>query len=319
MVCESCKNNIPETAKFCPRCGAKIEMSETAPAEGGQETAVAATAATPVVAASSESAASAAGAEATAAGGSAPVEPAAVSPELLKDEKIGVADKPKSGSPALLIIILLVLFVAAAAGGYYYYTKYMKKDQPQTQTPAGAPGQAQVPGVPAGQAQPGATTDPSTSQPQLPASAVPSTQPQQPSAQPDSPAGPSAQQPQMPPPKDQYQPQPQMRTRVAIRASALASDFRNGRPMGFSSNFRFGSSRVVHYVQYDKASVGQTSLSSQFYQNGAMLFKCGPSPLQYKSGKYFCRAAQNLNPGEYEVKFIVDGNEEQILKFRVDY
>lgn len=28
MVCETCKNNIPDTAKFCPKCGAKIEIAK---------------------------------------------------------------------------------------------------------------------------------------------------------------------------------------------------------------------------------------------------------------------------------------------------
>ena len=25
MICEKCKTNIPDTAKFCPKCGTKIE------------------------------------------------------------------------------------------------------------------------------------------------------------------------------------------------------------------------------------------------------------------------------------------------------
>lgn len=333
MVCESCKSNIPETAKFCPGCGAKIERRDPEQAADKQESAVKAA---PVAAASVAGAAvsssepdAAAGSGAPVASGPTPDEPVtAVAAGTVKDEKKGGADKPKSGSPALLIIILLVLFIAAAASGYFYYNKFIKKEPPKTENQAapGIPGQAQAPGIPTGQSQPGGSTESSAGQPQPPASQaggnppVPSTQPQLPYTQPGSPAGSSVQQPSMPPPsQDQYQPPPQMRTRVAIKASALAADFRNGRPEGFSSSFMVGASRVVHYVQYDKASVGQTTFSSQFYHNGAMIFKCGPSPLQYKSGKYFCRPAQNLDPGNYEVKFIVDGNEEQILKFSVSY
>jgi hypothetical protein len=28
MICEKCKANIPDTAKFCPKCGAKVEVVE---------------------------------------------------------------------------------------------------------------------------------------------------------------------------------------------------------------------------------------------------------------------------------------------------
>jgi hypothetical protein len=340
MVCDSCKNDIPDVAKFCPRCGAKIEQKEPAQSDTAQAPAAAAAAA-PVAAgsavgdaAASPGPAAMATPEPESASTSGP-ETAAAGP--VKDETAVAAVKPKA-SPMPLVIVLLALFLVAAGGGYYYYSTYMKKDQPQQQ--AQIPGQSQSPGTPGGQPpqgysagqpagqQPGAPADPSVSQPQpgSPQTGGPSmqAQPPQPYSQPGQPgsqAGPSMQPTQPitpPPPQDQYQP-PQPRTRVAIKASSLATDFRNGRPVGFSTSFRQGASRVVHYVQYTKASVGQTTFNSQFYQNGQLIMKCGPSALQYASGNYFCRPANHLGPGNYEVKFFVDGNEEQILKFRVDY
>jgi hypothetical protein len=274
MICEFCKTSIPETAKFCPKCGNKIEFKDPEPSDEKQD-------------------AAAPGAEPSASGGVAEV-----SPEPVKDEAAGGDGKPKSGGKAPLIIVLVVLLFAVAAGGYYYYAKYIRKAPQPTQAqpaPSPATGQAQVPGVPAGQPQPGGATGPSMSQP----------------AQPGSPAAPV--------PEDQYQPLPQARTRVAIKASALAANFKKGRPVGFASNFRYGASRVVHYVQYVRASVGRTTFSTQYYQDGRLLFKCGPSAMRYASGKYFCRPQQDLAPGNYEVKFFVDGAEEQTLKFNVSY
>jgi hypothetical protein len=104
-----------------------------------------------------------------------------------------------------------------------------------------------------------------------------------------------------------------------VKSSALAADFRKGQAVGLGTSFRFGASRVVHYVRYAKANIGVTTFSSEYYQNGKLLFKCGPSQMQFSAGKYFCRPQQDLNPGSYEVRFYVDGAEEQILRFNVSY
>jgi hypothetical protein len=266
MICESCKKNIPETAKFCPSCGGKIEKQE--PEQAADAQAAPAAASSPIAA-----------------------------PEPVQDKTAAAADKPKSNNTLLWIIVLIVLIGAAAAGGYVFYTTFLKKDTPKfdSQSVPGMHDQGQVPG---GQMQPGSPADSSM-------------QPQQAPMPPQSPMQPQAQ--------VQQQMTPQLLTKVEIKASALVSDIRNGKPAGFSSSFLIGASRVAHYVQYQKAKSGQTTFGSQFYKDGAMIFKCGPKPLQYPSGNYFCRAGQNLDEGNYEVRFIVDGVESQILRFKVTY
>jgi|WetSurMetagenome_2_1015567.scaffolds.fasta_scaffold00030_16 hypothetical protein len=269
MICESCKSNIPDAAKFCHKCGNKIEKEAPARAEDKQEF------------------------QTRDAAGSAPVVDAAAASSVtaasgpVGDSVTGSADKPESGNRARWIIVSILLFVAAVAGGYLFYKSFLIKEPPKAEAP-------KIPGLPdQSRVSPAAQSPPSTGRP--------------------------AQQTAPPAYQDQYQSRPQMRTKVVIMDSALAADIRNGRPTGVAANFRYGASRVAHYVEYGRAGAGLTTFSSQYYQNGALLFKCGPRPLQYASGKYFCRPAQHLDPGNYEVRFFVDGNEEQILEFRVDY
>jgi hypothetical protein len=230
-------------------------------------------------------------------GGPAPV----AAPEPEKESPVTAADKPKSNNALLWIIVIIVLLGAGAAGGYVFYTTFfLNKETPKSdsQSVPGVPDQGQVlpsPGGQGGQMQPGGPSEPSM-------------QPQ-----------PSPMPPMQPPAQVQQQTASQLLTKVEIKASALVSDIKNGKPAGFSSSFLIGSSRVAHYVQYQKAQPGQTIFASVFYKDGVAIFKCGPKPLQYPTGNYFCRAAQNLDEGNYEVRFIVDGVESQILRFKVAY
>jgi hypothetical protein len=115
----------------------------------------------------------------------------------------------------------------------------------------------------------------------------------------------------------QQQPPPMQPTPVEITASAIVADIVNGLPTGFTTDYRVGASRVVHYVKYQKALPGQTNISSQFYRDGKLIFKCGPNVVQYKAGNYFCRPDKDFEAGAYEVKFFVDGIERQPLGFSV--
>ncbi|HTZ17305.1 MAG TPA: hypothetical protein VMB78_02580 [Dissulfurispiraceae bacterium] len=118
-------------------------------------------------------------------------------------------------------------------------------------------------------------------------------------------------------PESTTAPVPGPQTKVKIKASATASDVRNGRPVGLSSSFRAGTTRVVHYVQFANATPGQTTLGSQFYKDGALIFKCSPKVMQYPAANYFCRMDQNLVAGNYEVRLSVDGIEKKALWFKV--
>ena len=236
MVCESCKMTIPDTAKFCPQCGSKLEKAEPARVEEAkppvQETAA------PVVA-----------------------EPA-VAAETAKPAGSPTAEKPKASNAVLWIVVVLVLLAAGAAGGYFFYKTFMQKDGFQS----GGQNQQAV------------------------------------------------QQPLQP---GQQQPAPTPPTSVEITASAIVADIVNGLPTGFTNEYRVGASRAVHYVKYQKALPGQTNISSQFYRDGKLIFKCGPNVVQYKAGNYFCRPDKDFEAGAYEVKFFVDGTERQPLGFRV--
>lgn len=249
MVCESCKMTIPDTAKFCPQCGSKIEKAETARVEEAkppvQETAA------PVVA-----------------------EPAV---ETAKPPVLQTAEKPKSSNALLWILVVLVLLAAGAAGGYFFYKTFMQKDGFQS----------------------GGQTARDQSQHQVTAGG----QNQQ-----------AVQQPLQP---GQQQPPPMQPTPVEITASAIVADIVNGLPTGFTTDYRVGASRAVHYVKYQKALPGQTNISSQFYKEGRLVFKCGPNVVQYKAGNYFCRPDKDFDAGNYDVKFFVDGIERQPLGFRV--
>ncbi len=249
MICESCKNNIPDTAKFCPVCGAKIEPQK--PVEAAEIPAA------PVVA--------------PPVAEQAPVAPPVATPAPARDMTTPVADKPKSNNTLLWIIVLIILIGAGGVGGYICYNTFFKKEAPQfdSQPMPGMPEQGQM-------------------------------QPQQPPMQPQTMT-------------------PQLLTKVEIKASSLVSDIKNGKPSGFATSFLVGASRVAHYVQYQKAVPGQTTFGSQFLKEGVPIFKCGPKPLQYPSGNYFCQATQGLEEGNYEVRFTVDGVESQILRFKVTY
>jgi len=104
---------------------------------------------------------------------------------------------------------------------------------------------------------------------------------------------------------------------VKIKASSVASDVRSGRPVGLSSSFKAGTTKVLHYVQFTNATPGQTTLSSQFYKDGVLIFKCSPKVMQYPSANYFCRMEQNLAAGNYEVRLLADGVEKKTTYFRV--
>jgi hypothetical protein len=127
---------------------------------------------------------------------------------------------------------------------------------------------------------------------------------------------------QSPPPAEQYPPSQSASksvSNISIKASALTSDVVNGKPAGLSKKFKYGKSRVAHYVQYANVIPGQTIFTSEFYKDGSFLFKCGSRPLQNPSGNYFCRPQQDLEAGSYEVRFSIDGMPKPTLRFTVTY
>jgi hypothetical protein len=190
------------------------------------------------------------------------------------------AGKQKAGNPVLWILAILILLAAGAAGGYFIYKTFLQKNEPQfaSQPVRGLPDQSQYQGAAGGQNQQGM----------------------------QQPLQPGQQQPPLTPP-----------TTVEITASAIVADIVNGLPTGFTTEYKVGGSRVVHYVKYQKALPGQTNISSQFYRDGKLIFKCGPNVVQYKAGNYFCRPNKDFDAGAYEVRFFVDGVERQPLGFTV--
>ena len=252
MVCESCKASIPDSAKFCPQCGSRVEKAEP---PKNQEISP------PVQAAAAPAAAG-------------PAEAGTIKPEAPP-----APVKPKSGNAVFWILIVVILLAAGAAGGYFFYKIFIQKDMsgPGSQTVRSAPDQARYPGASGDQNPQGV-------------------QPLQPG---------------------QQQPAPMPPTTVEVTESAIVMDIVNGLPTGFTTEFRAGASRAVHYVKYNKAQPGQTNISSQFYKDGKLVFKCGPNVVQYRAGNYFCRPDKDFEAGIYEVKFFVDGMERPPLSFRV--
>jgi hypothetical protein len=211
---------------------------------------------------------------------SAPVGAEQAAPvETVKPAATPETGKPKSSNAVLWILVVLVLLAAGGAGGYFFYKTFIQKGEPQfsSQPARSMPDQPQYPGAAGGQKPQGV-------------------QPLQPGLQ---------------------QPAPMPATTVEITESAIVMDIVKGLPTGFTTEFRAGASRVVHYVKYHKAQPGQTNISSQFYKDGKLVFKCGPNVVQYKAGNYFCRPNKDFDAGAYEVKFFVDGIERQPLGFRI--
>ena len=104
MICDKCKTEVSSIAKFCPKCGFKVEAVPPAEAQGSAEGGA--------VAAPTE--------VRQAEAPQAKVENAAPSPVA---QQIG----RKTSKGPLVAVIVLVLLVIAGAGGFLYYTGFIGK------------------------------------------------------------------------------------------------------------------------------------------------------------------------------------------------
>jgi hypothetical protein len=106
------------------------------------------------------------------------------------------------------------------------------------------------------------------------------------------------------------------RSGVLVKASGLGEDIVNNRPVGIATRFQTGS-KVIFYAEISDAKPGQSKILTRFLKNGVGTSNCGPSPVNNRSAIYVCRSRPNLANGNYEVRFSVDDELVQILKFKV--
>jgi|WetSurMetagenome_2_1015567.scaffolds.fasta_scaffold01521_11 ribosomal protein L40E len=295
ITCPKCGALYPAGSKFCRKDGALLcgmSAPQTAAAVDSEEASVEAAAVIKQQAAT-------------------PTAPVAEEPAAAIQEP---PDKPKSGKLVLWSIVIVVLLAASTAGGYFLYTKFMIKNMPAANDQSVAISQPAPAHIRPTEAPP-AQAPVNTSPPQI------VTSPSASSAPAEAKPGPAA---TVPAPQQTQVDHAQPITTslpmagVRIKASAMINDVRDNKPYGFGTQFQFGASRITHYVYYDNAIPNQTILSSRYYKDGAFLFACQNRAVQYSLGRYYCRPSANLAPGNYEVKFGIDGVETQTLKFSVN-
>lgn len=105
-------------------------------------------------------------------------------------------------------------------------------------------------------------------------------------------------------------------SKVEVERSLIAEAFENNQPKGISNRFPAGTRAVYYVVYYSGAAENKTVFHYRWYRNGIQ-FAEGRLVVQHSAGYAWWRQDGNFEPGEYEVKLNVEGQELNDASFAV--